>query len=76
MINIHLIDIRPFLEICFEWIVWILKILFIYFSIMSSGIMLGLYFEKDNIAHLEACAAKLEVTKKMKGVHNDQHQSV
>ena len=64
MINTHLFDIRPILEICFEWIVRILKILFIYFSIMSSGMVLGLYFEKDNIAQLEACAAKLEVTKK------------
>ena len=64
MINIHLFDIRPILEICFEWIVWILKILFIYFSIMVSGVAFGMYFEKDNIAQLEVCAAKLEVTKK------------
>ena len=64
MINIHLFDIRPILDSCFEWIVWTLKILFIYFSIMFSGMVFGLYFERGNIAQLKACAASLEVTKK------------
>jgi phosphotransferase system IIB component len=31
---------------------------------MFSGMVFGLYFEKDNIAQLEECAAKLEVTTK------------
>ena len=64
MINIHLFDIRPILDIRFEWIVWILKILFIYFLIMFSGMVFGLYFERGNITQLEACAVGLEVTKK------------
>mgnify|MGYP001373136982 CR=1 FL=1 len=66
MININPFDIQQILEICFEWIVWILKILFIYFSIMLSGVAFGIYFEQGNIAQLEVCAAKLEAAQKNK----------
>ncbi len=60
MININMFDIRQVLETSLEWFVWIIKSLPLYLLIVFLGGLVGLYFEQDNIAQLEICAAKLE----------------
>lgn len=70
MINIDL------LKDTLVWFVWLIRDLSIYLLVFLLIGLAGLCFELDNIAQLEACAAKLEAAQGNERSSYDQHKSI
>ena len=76
MIHINLADISQVMKASLEWLVWVIKSLPMYLLIVVLGGLVGLYFEQDNIAQLEACAAKLDAAQGNERSSYVQHKSI